>query len=113
MKLIKEELLMEMSNLLPRRTGLPYSVWVDDAGMDREVSHNILRLKYGPSYDDCVTIPFFDKKDLYEAVGELKKGKLNMKQISKWINLNYTNLIEFYTNADYDFKDFIDNMKTI
>lgn len=32
MRFVKEELLMEMSNLLPRRTGLPYPVWVYDAG---------------------------------------------------------------------------------
>ncbi|MDE5888955.1 MAG: hypothetical protein K2H20_02940 [Bacilli bacterium] len=104
----------EMSTIQPKRSKLPYKVWLDDLGEKREVGHNPYRLKYGPHPDDFITIPFFEKQEIYPCIGKLKKGKLDMKPISKWINLNYDNLIKFYNqDEDYDIYDFIFDMKSI
>lgn len=37
--------LLEMPNLSRKQTGLPYTVWLDFAGDNREVGHNVPRLK--------------------------------------------------------------------
>lgn len=104
----------EMSTIQPKRSKLPYKVWLDDLGEKREMGHNPFRLKYGPSFSDCVEIPFFEKKEIYPYVGKLKSGKIDMKPISKWINLNYDNLIKFYKqDEDYDIYDFLFEMKPI
>lgn len=109
-----EEAAFEMSTVQPKRSKLPYKVWLDDLGEKRETGHNPFRLKYGPNYQDWVEIPFYEKKEIYPYIGKLKKGKLDMKPISKWINLNYDNLIKFYKqDEDYDFVDFIFEMKAI
>lgn len=101
----------EMSIVQPKRSKLPYKVWLDDIGEKRTSSHNPFKLKYGHCFDDFVEIPFFEKKETYDYIGKLKKHKLDMKPISKWINLNYDNLIRFYKqDEDYDFVDFIFDM---
>ena len=104
----------EMSTVQPKRSRLPYKVWLDDYGEKRDVQHNPFRLKYGPSFDEYVEIPFYEKKKTYSYIGNLKNKKIDMKPISEWINLNYDNLIKFYKqDEDYDFVDFMFEMKSI
>lgn len=43
--IIEEQRLVEMSNLVKRKTGLPVNIWVDDVGIDRDVEHNLPRIK--------------------------------------------------------------------
>lgn len=101
----------EMSTVQPKRSKLPFKVWLDDIGEERKTKHNSFRLKYGPHHDEFVEIPFFEKKEIYDYIGNLKKNKLDMRPISKWINLNYDNLIKFYKQEeDYDFIDFMFDM---
>ena len=111
---IRKESAYEMSTVQPKRSRLPYKVWLDDYGEKRNVQHNPFRLKYGPSFDEYVEIPFYEKKKTYSYIGNLKNKKIDMKPISEWINLNYDNLIKFYKqDEDYDFVDFMFDMKSI
>lgn len=104
----------EMSTIQPKRSKLPFKVWLDDMGEKRDIQHNPFRLKYGPSFDEYVEIPFYEKKEIYSYIGHLKNKKIDMKLISKWINLNYENLIKFYKQEeDYDFVDFMFDMVPI
>ena len=109
--ILRSEASFEMSTVQPKRSKLPCQVWLDDRGTGRSISHNNFRLKYGPSFDDCVEVPFFEKKKSYSYVGKLSKGEPDMKSLSKWINLNYDFLVKFYEqDEDYDFIDFIGDM---
>ena len=104
----------EMSTVQPKRSKLPYKIWLDDMGEKRDIQHNPFGLKYGPSFNECVESPFYEKKTLYSYIGCLKNKKIDMKPISKWINLNYDNLIKFYKQEeDYDFIDFMFDMVPI
>ncbi len=104
----------EISTVQPKRSKLPYKVWLDDLGERRASGHNNFRLKYGPSYSNCIEIPFFNKREIYSPIGKLKNERLDMKIISKWINLNYDRLIKFYKqDEDYDFIDFMFEMETV
>lgn len=38
-------ILKEMANLLKDKTGLPYDIWIDEQGEDRNIPHHIPRLK--------------------------------------------------------------------
>lgn len=101
----------EMSTIQPKRSKLPFKVWLDDMGEKRDIQHNPFRLKYGPSFNEYVEIPFYKKKKIYSYLGNLSNKKIDMKPISKWINLNYDNLIKFYKQEeDYDFVDFMFDM---
>ena len=42
---MKVQILNEMSNILKSRTGLPYDIWIDEQGDDRNIPHHISRLK--------------------------------------------------------------------
>ena len=106
-----EQAAYEMSTIQPKRSKLPYKVWLDDLEEKRGIQHNPFRLKYGPSFDEYIEIPFFEKKKIYSYMGSLKNKRIDMKPISKWINLNYDNLIKFYKQEeDYDFLDFMFDM---
>ena len=37
---LNEEQLIEMSNLIKRKTGLPVNIWVDDIGIERKNKHD-------------------------------------------------------------------------
>lgn len=103
----------EMSTIHPKKSGLDMKVWLDDFGEKREIPHSAYRIKYGPRFDDFIEIPFFEKKEIYSYIGK-KKWKPDMKQISKWINLNYDILVKFYSQEEYyDIADFMFDMKAV
>lgn len=43
--MLTEDLLLEMANVSPRVTGLPYTLWIDSAGVGRINTHNEPRVK--------------------------------------------------------------------
>lgn len=40
LKNLNEEILIEMANISPSQTGLPYKIWIDQEGVRRDVPHN-------------------------------------------------------------------------
>lgn len=44
-RVISEDLMFEMANVSKQDTGLPYDIWIDSNGKDRNVGHNSPRLK--------------------------------------------------------------------
>ena len=88
-------------------------IWLDDYGVDREVGHNQLRLKYGNvDYGESVTITFIAKGN-YTVIGKVKNSETKyIKEAIEWVDKNYDLLISFYNNK-IDIIDFTSKMKTI
>lgn len=62
MKLIEfHEYMFEMAALSRKRTNLPYELWLDSVGKDRNVPHNTPRLKVEVS--DNILIPISIEKN--------------------------------------------------
>lgn len=108
-----EQAAFESPNLGKDVTGLDFRVWIDKEAATRSVPHSKFRIKYGYSESDCVSVPFYEKKELYEPVGALSKGKPNMRKLSRWINLNYDALVDLYTNPYYTVEDFLFAMQAV
>lgn len=106
-----EQTAYNLSTIQPKRSKLLYKVWLYDYGQKIALQPDLFKLRYGPTIDEYIEIPFFEKKKIYFYIGSLKNKKIDMGPISKWINLNYDNLIKFYKQEeDYDFLDFMFDM---
>lgn len=108
-----EQAAFESPNISTEKTGLDFRVWIDKGAVTRKVPHNKLRLKYGYTDSDSVSVPFFKKQEIYSAIGKLSKGKPDMKKLSRWINLNYDALVRLYTEPYYDIGDFLFEMQAV
>ena len=95
-----------MSDLNPKRTGLPVTIWVDHNGVSRNVSHsNTPRLKIGIGTAwEVYTI---------EPEPKLKASRPNIKHSDKkkiqegvdFIKRNYDILLKHYYDTEYEFDD--------
>lgn len=112
---LNEELLLEMSNIASRRTGLTSVVWLDDAASERSIQHSKYRFKYGNNVRSAVSITFYDNPVASKnVVGSPKEaGIKDISKAVKWANLNRDILIKYYDTAnhnEYDLSDFLDEM---
>ena len=84
---MNEELLVEMANLETTSTGLPYKLWIDQAGSRRDVSHNnTARLKVQVN-GDWIPMTIEDNPDIPKSVKN-KTGIHSFPKIQKiqeWI----------------------------
>lgn len=81
-------ILQEMANLLKDKTGLPYDIWIDEQGDDRNISHHIPRLKVDT---DEGRIPVSIEKEPKILVD---KDIPKFRIVKKWIMKNYDILIK-------------------
>ena len=87
------QVLNEMPNLTRKQTGLPYAIWLDSAGDDRDVGHNVPRLKVNVD-GNRVPISITDNpKILINRKINIK----NFKKISDWIILNKELILGYYS----------------
>lgn len=112
---LNEELLLEMSNIASRRTGLASVVWLDDAASSRSIQHSKYRFKYGNDIRSAVSITFYSSPvTIKDVVGNAKEaGVKDISKVIKWVNLNRDILIKYYDTVnhnDYDLSDFISEM---
>ena len=79
---IEEELLYEMASVSKEDTGLPYKLWLDSAGTNRNTKHNEIRIKVEVDGDRIPVI--VDKENPYisKSVG---KTIPNFKEIQEYI----------------------------
>ncbi len=100
----------EFSNLLPKRSGLKKSVWLDDMAKHRSISRDYHRIKYGDPQSGFVSISFY-KGASKEVIGRYKKSEFSdLNKLFEWVELNREALYKFYDNDDYDFEDFLKDM---
>ncbi len=85
--------LFEMANLHKEGTGLPYNIWIDSVGCDREINHDSPRLKVDVDEDGMpevlVSIDQYNPRVLEPQY----KGFKHENIILAWIRDNYEVLI--------------------
>lgn len=77
-----------MANLLKDKTGLPYDIWIDEQGDDRNIPHHIPRLKVDTKEG---RIPVSIEKEPKILVD---KDIPKFRIVKKWIMKNYDILIK-------------------
>jgi hypothetical protein len=99
-----------MTNLSPRMTGLPMSVWVSPRGNAR---HDV-RIKVNMTHGNHMTID----NTAVVAVRPMPRvlsGRLNpgdQRAVSDWIRLNYDAIIAYW-DAQLDTGEFIERLKIL
>lgn len=99
---MNEELLLEMANVWARDTGLPYDIWIDSRGKDRNNTHNSPRIKVNV---DGQLIPFeiSEDPDIPESVK--KTGLTDFKhktQVKEYVKAYYKILLTHFNREISD-----------
>ena len=85
-------ILTEMANIPITKTGLPFVGWIDTQGSDRNVEHNLPRIKVKIN-GDYVPVSI-SKKPKPLVKGMLKNDIPDYRLFKKWMNLNYDLLMK-------------------
>lgn len=102
------DVLLEMANLPPRRTGLKYQIWYS-AKMEKHKP----RIKVDLGDGDSISIQIEDHKIVGDA-DKLSSKELNV--IFEWIDMNKEILLKYWNDAhtgSIDNGDVIENIKKI
>ena len=73
----------EMANLLKNESGLPYDIWLDSAGKDRKVPHNIPRIKIKIG-EEMIPVILYSMDDI-----RAKKEFRRSGEVIQWVKNNY------------------------
>ena len=94
------ELLFEMANLNPKRTGLPFVVWISPRGNAR---HDVrVKVSPGPRAVPSEMVSVAIRPRIHVVEGEMKTGDLSL--LSKWVDLNRDVLIRYW-EGDIEFTE--------
>ncbi len=89
---IDEDELFLMSNLSPKRTGLPFVVWVSPKGGAR---HDVrIKVSLGPKAKPNEMVSVTVRPNVEVVEGSLTSDQLRM--LRKWVELNRETLIMFW-----------------
>lgn len=94
--------LEEMSNLIKRKTGLPVNIWVDDIGVERNVEHNLPRIKVQNNTSDRRQDDTFELTISYNpkiVSGECKLSSKNLKCVINYVIKNYKPLMDYWNQT--------------
>ena len=86
--------LNEMSMIRQRQTGLSYDIWVDNAGSERVIKHNLPRLKVVID-GNKIPVSITENPDVL-ANNKTKEDIPNFRKLSKWIKINLNLLLKFW-----------------
>jgi hypothetical protein len=98
-----------MANLYPKRTGLPFIVWISVRGGARHAIR--VKVSRGPKVkpEELITVALLPH--VHEIDGlELTGGELELLQ--RWVDLNWGPLIEYW-NEDIDTAEVIERLKKL
>ena len=102
---------LNMPTLTPNDTGLHKNIWLDTNASNRNVGHNIYRVKYG-KLSASISVTFYDK-DNYSVIGNSKEISNNeIKQVKDWITKNYDLLVALY-NGEIGFDVFAQQQQKV
>ncbi len=103
------ELLFEMANLNPKRTGLPFVVWISLRGNAR---HDVrVKVSPGPRAVPSEMVSVAIRPNVHVIEGELKAGDLAL--LGDWVDLNRDVLIRYW-EGDIEFtEEAIDLLRSI
>jgi len=88
----------EMSNFPPDITGLKYPIWIDESGKDRNVEHNIPRLKVKVNKQNKKGIPVSIDKDNPVILAK-NQSIPEFLLIQDYIKCEYDNLINVWNKV--------------
>lgn len=100
-------MLFEMANLHKEETGLPYNIWLDSQGIDRQTKHNLPRLKVDVDGDKIPEISVSIDTQNPQALQNEYQGFRFEKEIFDWIIKNYEVLIAHWDHKITDRKALI------
>jgi hypothetical protein len=109
-----------MSNLRKRKTGLPVNIWVDDAGAEREVGHDNLRIKFqttkAHAVDEAKLLPMRIMSNppqvpenllkKYRGTKDFELSQSEYQMIVDWVTDNRDALISLY-HDEIELEDFV------
>jgi len=87
-------LMMEMSNLTPDETGIPYVIWLGRVGGQHGPRIKVSN-KIGKMIDDCFVMTV-SKNPVIQTPKSVKISKDVVDDISDWIVLNYDVLMKLW-----------------
>jgi hypothetical protein len=114
--LVKDELFL-MANLYPKRTGLPFIVWISVRVANSVLgsSSHVIRAKVsrGPKIkpEELITVGLLPK--VYElSADEYQLTREELALLQQWVDLNWGVLIEYW-NEDIDTVEVIERLKKL
>lgn len=104
-ELFKEEYLIEMANLSPKKTGLNVVIWSEQQGFKRNKSDKLPRFKIqGKDYEVSYTLEQNPK--LLAQSGKIKQSDKNdIKQALNYVVKNIDLFLKHYNSTPYEFND--------
>jgi hypothetical protein len=107
---LEMEQLHEMSNALPKETGLPCKIWIQEIpGMGKKLPHQLPRMKFLHDHEQVSISIAYEPKIL---ISNTKIPIRLYNKLKRWINLNYEDLL-LHWNQKISSKEFLDNMKRL
>lgn len=98
----------DMANLLPKRTGLPYTIWY---GTKESRHRPRVKVSIGNGKELSIEI------ESHKVLGDVNKiDKSELTKIFEWLDLNRNILLRYWSearNGTIDNGDVIDNLKKV
>lgn len=107
---LNEEQLIEMSNLIKRKTGLPVNIWVDDIGIERKNKHDKPRIKVQNNTSDrrqSDTFSLSISKTPEVIAGTCKLDSDILNEVKQYVIKHYDILIKHW-NQEIDIEELKD-----
>lgn len=98
LKILTEDECFEMANLPPKRTDLPYTIWIDSKGKNRNIQHNLPRIKV--NIKDDTYIPVSIEKEPRILIKNMRTFE-GFTEIKKFIQKTY-NILMKHWNQEID-----------
>lgn len=102
MKRVVKDIISGMSNLYPKKTGLPVILWVDPVGVARHGKHNTPRLKVQNTPGDKATEDLFwvsISKNPQILAGKCKLTSANLKIVFQYISDYYQDFMDLWNQT--------------
>lgn len=105
----EDESLFEMANLSPKRTGLPFVVWISPRG---GASHDVrVKVSIGPKVHPSELISVALRPDVHVVGGHLNAADLEL--LPQWVALNEDVILRYWNGAIEYTEDAIAGLKAI
>ena len=100
----KEDLFC-MANLVPKRTGLSAYIFSEHSGVQRNIPHNVPRVKISTT-DSSVSVSIEENPKILAGENSIKPGdKKAINNAIKYIGRNYDLFLKHYMDVDDTFDD--------
>jgi len=102
MKILEHQPMFEMANIVKDITGLPFNIWIDSEGKDRNIGHSSMRIKirYGGKE---ISISFYGEPKIESGEQYLSEfGKQKVNEVIKYVKKH---IVLFTSHWNHDIDD--------